>query len=105
MPVFYDAEEYNYYGFQYTSQVYTETLTAFANKMAQYGFPVSIYGSYSWLTAGWGPLNSNVIRSYPIWVAQYNETCDYPGAVLGWQYRSDGSLPGINGRVDLSIFL
>ena len=22
----------------------------------------------------------------------------------GWQYTSDGSLPGINGRVDLSIF-
>ena len=38
------------------------------------------------------------------WIAHYATDCGYKGSYRGWQYTSKGSLPGISGNVDLSIF-
>ena len=43
-------------------------------------------------------------RSQIGWIAQYASDCTYGGSYRGWQYTSKGSLPGISGNVDLSIF-
>ena len=48
-------------------------------------------------------LNSSYIHQYITWIANYSVT-DRPGNYQGWQYTSKGSLPGISGNVDLSIF-
>lgn len=48
-------------------------------------------------------LNSDYIRPYITWIANYIAT-DRPGNYQGWQYTSKGSVPGINGNVDMSIF-
>ena len=41
---------------------------------------------------------------YATWVAQWSNTLTYKKAYEGWQYSSNGSIPGINSRVDLNIF-
>ena len=105
MPIFYDAEMSNWRGVEYTSELYTTTINAFANKLKSLGFNnVGVYGSYSWFTDGGGRLNSQSIRSYPLWVAQYYRKCSYTDPLIGWQYTSTGSLPGIPTNVDMSIF-
>ena len=48
-------------------------------------------------------LNSDYIRPYITWIANYDVT-DRPGDYRGWQYTSAGNLSGINTRVDMSIF-
>ena len=48
-------------------------------------------------------LNSDYIRPYITWIANYDVT-DRPGNYQGWQYTSSASAPGINGNVDMSIF-
>ena len=105
MPIFYDAEISNWRGVDYNAALYTNTITAFANKLKSLGFNnVGVYGSYSWFTSNGGRLNSETIKSYPLWVAQYYRECSYKGPLVGWQYTSSGSLPGIPSRVDMNIF-
>ena len=48
-------------------------------------------------------LNSPYLRSYITWIAHYAESCGYTGSYKMWQYTSSGSLPGINGSVDMNI--
>lgn len=105
MPIFYDAEISNWRGVDYNSSLYTTTITSFANKLKSLGFnDVGVYGSYSWFTNQGGRLNSQTIKDYPLWVAQYYKKCSYTDPLIGWQYTSSGSLPGIPTRVDMSIF-
>ena len=52
----------------------------------------------------WYAMNrlGNIAKSYVSWVAEYNKTLKYDGPYKMWQYTSNGSEPGINGRVDIS---
>lgn len=59
-----------------------------------------VYASKSWFS---DHLIPEQLKSYSIWVAQYNKECTL--SVLDWnywQYTSKGSVPGITGNVDLS---
>ena len=38
------------------------------------------------------------------WIAQWNNTCTYQSYYNVWQYTSKGTIPGINGNVDLNIY-
>ncbi len=48
-------------------------------------------------------LNTEYIRSYISWIAEYNPTCAYTGSYKMWQYTSTATLQGISGYVDMSI--
>jgi len=41
---------------------------------------------------------------YVTWIAQWGPNLTYKEAYEGWQYTNNGSIPGINGRVDISKF-
>lgn len=43
------------------------------------------------------------LRDYPWWLAQYKEQMDYPHKVDVWQYTETGSVPGIDGEVDIDL--
>ncbi len=43
------------------------------------------------------------LTEYPFWLAQYDTTVMFPYRVDMWQYTSKGSVPGVNGNVDLNI--
>jgi len=95
-PIYYDAEES-----KITKAQYEEVIPAFIEAVTKAGYKAGVYGNYNALTYTY--LNSPIIKKYPIWVAQYNTTCDYAGNYVMWQYTSSGKIPGINGNVDMNV--
>lgn len=41
---------------------------------------------------------------YGFWLAMYSDALTYTHHVKMWQYTSSGSVPGINGRVDMDLY-
>lgn len=64
------------------------------------GVDVKIYASKNYIETRF----PETLRPEIGWVAQWGPELTYNGTYEGWQYTSDGSVPGINGRVDMSIF-
>ena len=48
-------------------------------------------------------LDLPALRQYPFWLAQYKDQMDYPYQVDFWQYTEEGSVPGIEGDVDIDL--
>ncbi|MBS6373289.1 MAG: hypothetical protein KH431_01595 [Erysipelotrichaceae bacterium] len=113
-PIYYDIEgfaPFNHLGvvrYHPTSPSQYESIIAtFINYMNTHGYAgkVHVYSYRSYLQ---NELNSSKILSYVSWIAAYTQTFGYTNTfyngVQGWQYTSDGSVKGINGRVDISCF-
>lgn len=43
------------------------------------------------------------LAQYPFWLAQYREAMDFPWQVDIWQYTEEGTVPGIEGNVDIDL--
>jgi GH25 family lysozyme M1 (1,4-beta-N-acetylmuramidase) len=71
---------------------------AFCRTVANAGYQAGVYANKNWLT---NYLTPSSYTGFSIWCAQYNTSCTYGGRYDIWQYSSSGSIPGINGRVDL----
>lgn len=83
------------------SQV-TDICMAFCNAVASNGYRPMLYADKNMLSKY---LNGNTIaKKYPVWLAQYNSEVTYAGAYSYWQYSSSGSVPGIQGSVDLDYY-
>lgn len=61
------------------------------------GYTPGVYANLNW----WNNYLTGV-TAYTRWVAQYNSQCDYAGSYDIWQYSSNGTVPGIYGRVDMN---
>ena len=101
--VYYDLEHFTIGG-QYidvSKKQYEQIVTGFMQKIHSLGYKNAYVYSYkSYLES---VLNSPIILPYVKWVALYNDECTYTGtSYWGWQYTSDGSIPGISGRVDIN---
>ena len=67
-----------------------------------YGIKPIIYASYKFKTRY---LNDSIFNSYPYWIAHYYvDSVRYQGDWKFWQHTDVGTLPGIDGKVDLNIF-
>ena len=42
---------------------------------------------------------------YPFWLALYQDRMTYPWKLELWQYTDKGKVPGINGNVDLNVYM
>ena len=71
----------------------------YLDKIIAAGFHAGIYANLSWFE---NRLTSPLLTKYDKWVAQWNSTCDYKGSYGIWQYTSDGSIDGLDGRFDLN---
>lgn len=78
----------------------TAIVKAFCETVRNAGYMPGVYASTSWYN---NQLKASQLEMYAIWVAQYADACAYKGRYDMWQYTSKGSVPGINGRVDLNI--
>lgn len=78
-------------------------LKVWLDKIEQhYGVKPILYTSYKYKTRY---LNDSVFNSYPYWIAHYYvDSVEYQGPWKFWQHTDMGTLPGIEGRVDLNIF-
>lgn len=100
-PIFYDIEDKVQANL--SSKILGDIAETFCEKIEQAGYFVGVYASKSWFT---DKLTDSRFSRYNKWVAQYNTTCTYgeAGKDYGmWQYASDGTVNGINGRVDMNI--
>lgn len=87
----------------------TDTAIAFMKTIEERGYSPIFYGAKSEMEndAKWEMNRISAI--YNVWVAQYpagytsGTECSYDGAYVMWQYTNRGSVPGIQGSVDMNI--
>ena len=87
-----------------TAEDCTRVAVAFARRIREAGYEPIIYGSASWLESRIFMEEIQDICGF--WVASYNTSRlpmihDYKI----WQYSSQGEVPGIDGIVDLNIYM
>lgn len=76
----------------------TRFLKIICDRLQAAGIPAGIYASKSWFTY---QLDLSQLP-YSIWVAQWANKLTFMGDYVLWQYTSEGTVPGISSRVDLS---
>jgi len=85
------------------AEVDADTLTAcaiaFCQEISDVGRRTMIYVS-PWF----GNLHLDQLAEYPQWLARYTDQLDYPYRFEMWQYTCTGTVPGVNGDVDINIF-
>lgn len=94
-PVYYDLEETG------TEVGAVERALAFGDLIEEAGFWCGIYANQYW----WRTYLKDGLDRFTKWVAKYST--EKPTGISGtydmWQYSSKGSVPGINGNVDMNI--
>ena len=82
----------------------TRTLMAniFCSEIANYGYTPMVYSGTYFMN---NHLQMSLLSKYQIWVAQYNSTLTYKGSYKCWQYSSTGRVNGINGNVDMNVWI
>lgn len=90
LPVFFDSEEKG------TQGVAKHNAKRFCDAMLMHGYKAGIYASKSWfenyIGETWG---------YDLWIARYSNVLGVDNVDI-WQYSSNGSVDGINGRCDVN---
>lgn len=77
----------------------TKAVKAFCEEMEKHKYYVSIYASD--ISGFMDRLYSSELSAYDKWVARYGSKPQHIKVYGMWQYSSSGSVPGINGPVDL----
>lgn len=72
---------------------------AFCNVIKAAGFDAMVYANLSTLN---GYIQEDIYKTWKIWVAQYNSTCQYKHPRYLWQYTSSGKVNGLSGRIDMN---
>lgn len=103
MPLVYDWEFVNIQA--RTAWVHRQTLTdcmlSFCDRITAAGKDAMIY---------FNPTQSRQrfyieqITDYPFWLAMYSDWMTYPYKIDMWQYTCEGSVPGIEGNVDINLY-
>ena len=102
MPVVYDWE----YGGDdsRTANIDARTLTdctiAFCDAIEAAGYEAMIYFNEN---QSHKDMYLGELTDYKFWLAQYGEMLNYPYQVDMWQYTCEGSVPGIDGNVDINL--
>ena len=89
-----------------TANVDAETLTAmqkhFCETMVNFGYNPMVY--FNWHLSE-NSLYLSELEDYPFWLALYQNRMTYPFRVEMWQYTCTGRVPGIQGDVDINVYM
>ena len=66
------------------------------------GFDPMVY--FNWTQAS-RMIYLNELEDYPFWLALYQDRMTFPFRVEMWQYTSEGKVPGIEGDVDINLYI
>ena len=108
-PVVFDWEEVDEEGSRSQGtdgQTVTQCALAFCGAVEDAGYLAMTYGSPSKIYAG--GLDLSQLQDYPFWLAHYTTgwtPTSFRHHYHMWQYSSNGTVPGIQGRVDLDLCL
>ena len=78
----------------------TEMADAFLKVISKFGYEPILYGNPTWLT---NDVDNSKLTEYPVWLAHYTFSTEWPYAFRMWQFTSQGRVSGINGDVDLNL--
>lgn len=78
----------------------TDATHAFCQKVESAGYRAMVYFNTS---QGQFRLELEELGAYPWWLAKYNMTSEFYCRVDLWQYTDQGSVPGIQGNVDIDL--
>lgn len=95
-PIYFDLEESSQFS---KGKSFCDSLVkTFCNELEKAGYWAGLYISRSPLQTH---LSSSVAKRYALWIAEYNDKCNYSGDYGMWQYSSKGKVSGVSGNVDM----
>ena len=101
--IFFDLES-NSITEHLTTQDYEEITRGFMDIMKNNGYQ-NLSTIYTYKNLAENVLNSDYLKNQITWIAQYNHFNTYQNdKVVGWQYSSQETVPGIKGTVDMSVW-
>ena len=80
----------------------TDIQRHFCGQMRDKGYAPMIY--FNWHQSEHLYVLSD-LEEYPFWLALYQDRMTYPWKVEMWQYTDKGKVPGIQGNVDLNVYM
>ena len=100
LPVYYDLEDANTVGRLNGEQVMKQIMI-FSNALCKAGYNVGVYSNLTWWN---GILSGYTYPGDTKWLAAWNSGsyAYLRNSCALWQFTSNGSVPGIDGRVDLN---
>lgn len=79
----------------------TDCTLAFCQAVEQAGYQPMVYFNRHQARE---LLHLEELTQYPFWLAMYSDRMTYPYKIHMWQYTCEGSVPGIQGNVDINLF-
>lgn len=95
-PVFFDVEDR--IQTDLGQSMVTQMALAFCRKIEAAGHLAGVYTYKNFFLQN---IDYDQVKEYEIWIAQFANENTFPYHYDMWQYSSNGTIPGINGRVDL----
>ena len=83
------------------SRTLTDMAKAFCDTIKDAGYTPMIYFGRS---QSKDLLILEELVDYPFWLAMYSTIMDYPYKIDMWQYTETGTVPGIDGNVDMNLW-
>ena len=80
----------------------TELQRYYCQVMTEKGYQPMVY--FNWHQSR-TLLKLSELEDYPFWLALYQDRMTYPWHVEMWQYTDRGRVPGIEGNVDLNVYM
>jgi GH25 family lysozyme M1 (1,4-beta-N-acetylmuramidase) len=97
-PLYFDIEEPSQVELGKTEV--SKIITTFCDEVKKNGYYPGLYSYKNFLLNN---VDEEVLRKYPVWVAQWAEENTYGKEYGIWQYSSTGSVTGVDGNADLNI--
>lgn len=96
-PVYFDIEDPSQANL--SRQTIAAIIDAFCTTIEQGGYRAGVYANLNWLN---NKIEPWVLQGRDVWVAQWNDHCDYKGDYTMWQYTSSEIIDGK--RFDMNIW-
>ena len=80
----------------------TDIQLHFCGQMKKMGFQPMVY--FNWHQSE-NLYYLSELEDYPFWLALYQDRMTYPWKVEMWQWTSSGKVPGIQGNVDINVYM
>lgn len=102
LPVAFDMEPFmgNERFLNHDVKAKTEMADAYLSVIHKFGYEPILYGNPTWLT---NDVDISKLTRYPIWLAHYTFSTEWPYDFRMWQFTSQGRVKGIRGDVDLNL--
>lgn len=78
-----------------------DCIHAFCGEVDRAGYEPMVYFNQDLANT---KLELEKISCYPFWLAMYSDQMTFPYRVRFWQYSDQGTVPGIEGNVDLDLY-